>query len=175
MGASFWWTRHPWRGDLGATLDEARQAAFAALPAEERAAAETPTKDLLRRLDLDAADRRRWKRWLDRASPATRYAVSCGENGTGSVLDVDHVEVLPPPPPRLAVPPGMALRVRPAPGLVGIRLATTEERADCFGTPSPSAWGEEHADWWAGRLDRGTAVAVVLTGGDAVLCGVTGD
>ncbi len=177
MGGSFWWVRHPWRGDLGATLDEARQVAFTALPAPGRAAADTPTSDLLRRLDVDPDQRRRWRRWLETAPAATRYVLARHPGGMGTVLDVDHVErpSRPTRPPPVDAPAGTRILVPPAPGLGGMRLATAEEYAECFGTDSPSDWEEEHADWWADHLDGSVAVAVVLGGGDAVLCGVTGD
>jgi hypothetical protein len=118
VGGSFWWVRHPWRGDLGATLDEARQVAFTALPAAERAAADTPTSDLLRRLDVDPDQRRRWRRWLETAPAATRYVLARHPGGMGTVLDVDHVERPPRPtrPPPVDVPAGTRILVPPRAG-----------------------------------------------------------
>lgn len=181
MGATCWSVGVPWQEDLEAALAEARAAAYADLPASQRARVENLTDDqLLLHLELDPDDDPdtwdAWAEWLRTVSPETRYAVAfLPMGGTGSVLDVDRVEHQPAPrrAPALVMTTGLRLQP-PKPGLGVVRPATAEEQVDWFDEDHRSTIAE---DVVFGALARGEAVAVICGEGARriVFFGVTGD
>lgn len=169
-----------WQADLAAALETARAQAYAELPEAARAEVEALTDTrLLHALDLDPDDDElcdAWSRWLAVAPASTRYAVAQGGQGTGSVLDVDHLE---PVGAHLLAPEGAGVLLAPLPGLVGLRRATDAELLRWFGTERPTIMTDDDAQAVWDGLTRGDAVAVTLWADDEprqlVLLGVTGD
>ena len=136
--------------------------------------------ELLAALDLDPDDDdgiAAWTAWLAAAPPATRYAVACGPDGTGSILDIDHVRAAPASA-RGGVPRAGAAYVldAPTPGLGDVRWATRDELVDRYDTDRPA---EVVGDDWYDALERGEAVAIARYADgaprDVVFCGVSGD